>query len=77
MLCGRPDGRLSSLTSAEVSVALAVSQASSIQSLGGTCESVTIGHNPYKLPLSKNGIFLKMFRPNFLCEQGKLNVLYT
>ena len=44
LVCGRPDGRLSALTSSEVSVALAVSQASSIQSLGGTCESITIGH---------------------------------
>jgi len=69
LVCGRPDGRLSALTSAEVSVALAISQASSIQSLGGTCESVTIGHNPYKLPLSANAIFLKTIRPNFLCEQ--------
>jgi len=69
LICGRPDGRLSALTSSEVTVALTVSQASSIQSLGGNCESITIGHNPYKLPLSTNGIFLKTCRPNFLCEQ--------
>ena len=43
VLCGRPDGRLSALTSAEAAVCVSVNQASSIQSLGGTCESVTIG----------------------------------
>jgi len=66
---GRPDGRLSALSTAEASVCLSVSQASSIQSLGGTCESVTIGHNPSKLDLSKSGIFLNRHRPLFLCEQ--------
>lgn len=39
LVCGRPDGRLSALTSAEAMVCLSVSQASSIQSIGGTCES--------------------------------------
>jgi hypothetical protein len=34
------------------STCLSVNQASSIQSLGGTCESITIGHNKSKLPLS-------------------------
>lgn len=68
MVCGRPDGRLSALTSLEATVCLSVNQASSIQSLGSTCESVTIGHNPYKLPLSFRGIFLNSHRPNFLCE---------
>lgn len=43
LLCGRPDGRLSALTSLETSVCLSINQASSIQSIGGTCESVTIG----------------------------------
>ncbi|CAJ1922340.1 unnamed protein product [Cylindrotheca closterium] len=66
---GRPDGRLSALSTAEASVCLSVNQASSIQSLGGTCESITIGHNPFKLDLSKNGIFLKRHRPLFLCER--------
>jgi len=66
---GRPDGRLSALSTAEASVCLSVNQASSIQSLGGTCESITVGHNPFKLDLSKNGIFLKRFRPLFLCER--------
>ena len=42
LLCGRPDGRLSALTSMETSVCLSINQASSIQSIGGTCESVTI-----------------------------------
>lgn len=45
LVCGRPDGRLSALTSLEASTCLAVNQASSIQSIGGTCESITIGHN--------------------------------
>jgi hypothetical protein len=57
------------LTTAEASVCLAVNQASSIQSIGGTCESITIGHNPSKLPLSNNGIFLDTCRPQFLCEK--------
>lgn len=66
---GRPDGRLSALSTSEATVCLSVNQASSIQSLGGTCESITIGHNPFKLDLSKNGIFLKRHRPLFLCER--------
>jgi len=66
---GRPDGRLSALSTAEISVCLSVNQASSIQSHGGTCESITIGHNPSKLPLSKAGIFLRRHRPLFLCER--------
>ena len=66
---GRPDGRLSALSTAEASVCLSVNQASSIQSWGGTCESITIGHNPFKLDLSLNGIFLKRHRPLFLCER--------
>lgn len=69
VICGRPDGRLSALSTAEASVCLSVNQASSIQSLGGTCESVTIGHNPFKLPLTKSAIFLKRKRPQFLCER--------
>ena len=69
LLVGRPDGRLSALTSAEATVSLSLAQASSIQSFGGTCESVTIGHSPYKLPLSRNAIFLKRHRPLFLCER--------
>jgi len=66
---GRPDGRLSALSTAEGSVCLSVNQASSIQSWGGTCESITIGHNPFTLDLSKTGIFLKRHRPLFLCER--------
>jgi len=69
LVCGRPDGRLSALTAMESAVCLSVNQASSIQSLGSTCESVTIGHNPFKLPLSARGIFLGRNRPIFLCEQ--------
>ena len=68
LICGRPDGRLSALTAAESAVSLSINQASSIQSLGSTCESVTIGHNPFKLPLTANAIFLRRFRPLFLCE---------
>jgi hypothetical protein len=69
LICGRPDGRLTALTSAECSVNLSVNQASSIQSLGGTCESITIGHNPSKLALTKMDIALGTHRPKFLCEQ--------
>lgn len=68
-LCGRPDGRLTALTTLEASTCLAVNQASSIQSIGGTCESITIGHNMSKLPLSYKGIFLETHRPQFLCEK--------
>ena len=68
LACGRPDGRLVALTSAEQSVCLSVNQASSIQSLGVTCESITLGHNPYKLPLTAHHICLKGLRPQFLCE---------
>jgi hypothetical protein len=67
--CGRPDGRLSALTSAESSVCLSVNQASSIQNLGVTCESITIGHNPFKLPLTAQHICIKGNRPDFLCER--------
>ena len=69
LVCGRPDGRLTALTSAECAVNLSVNQASSIQSLGGTCESITIGHNPSKLQLTKMDIALGTYRPKFLCEQ--------
>ena len=69
LLVGRPDGRLSALSSAEATVSLSLAQASSIQSFGGTCESVTVGHSPYKLPLSHDAVFLKRHRPLFLCEQ--------
>lgn len=46
-----------------------MNQASSIQSIGGTCESITIGHNMSELPLSYKGIFLGTHRPQFLCEK--------
>lgn len=69
LVCGRPDGRLTALTTLEASTCLAVNQASSIQSMGGTCESITIGHNMSKLPLTKKGIFLETHRPRFLCEK--------
>ncbi len=68
LACGRPDGRLSALTSSEAAVSLSVNQASSIQSIGSTCESMTIGHNPYKLPLTKFAVFLKGCRKQYLCE---------
>ena len=52
LLCvGRPDGRLMALTTSENSVCLSTSQASSIQSIGSTLESVTIGHTPSKVTL--------------------------
>jgi hypothetical protein len=69
LICGRPDGRLSALSTAEAAICLSVNQSSSIQSLGGTCESITIGHNPFQLPLSAKGIFLQRKRPLFLCER--------
>lgn len=69
LVCGRPDGRLTALTTLEASTCLAVNQASSIQSIGGTCESITIGHNKSKLPLSAKAIFLDSIRPMFLCEK--------
>lgn len=69
VICGRPDGRLSALSTAEAAACLSVTQASSIQSWGGTCESITIGHNPFALPLSSQSIFLKRSRPLFLCER--------
>jgi hypothetical protein len=68
LVAGRPDGRLTALTSAECAVTLSVNQASSIQSYGGTCESITIGHNPYPLQLTKTDIFLGTSRPKFMCE---------
>lgn len=36
---------------------------------GVTCESITIGHNPSKLSLTAGAVFLKSFRPRYLCEQ--------
>lgn len=69
LVCGRPDGRLPALTSVEAATCLSVNQASSIQSLGGTCESITIGHNKSKLPLSHKAIYLKSHRPLFLSEK--------
>jgi hypothetical protein len=57
------------LTSLEASTCLSVNQASSIQSIGGTCESITIGHNKSKLPLSHKAIYLKSHRPLFLSEK--------
>lgn len=68
LVCGRPDGLLSALTSLEATTCLSVNQASSIQSWSRTCESVTIGHYPYKLPLSAWSIHLETHRPHFLCE---------
>ena len=65
---GRPDGRLNALTTAEAACTLAVNQASSIQNFGVTCESVTIGHSSYKLPLSTAHLQLPTARPLFACE---------
>lgn len=69
LVCGRPDGRLMGLTSAEATVCLSTNQASNIQSIGGTCESVTIGHNPSEMTLTKNDIFLETHRLKVLCER--------
>ena len=68
LACGRPDGRLMALTSAEASVCLSVNQASSILSIGATLESLTIGHNPAPLGLAPHNIFLPGCRKQFLCE---------
>jgi hypothetical protein len=38
------------------------------KSIGGSCETYTIGHNPAKLTLSKKDICLQTERPNFVCE---------
>jgi hypothetical protein len=65
---GRPDGRLSSLSSADAAICLATSQASSIQNFGVTCESITIGHNPAGVSLTQNDIVLPTVRPLFLTE---------
>ena len=65
---GRPDGRLNALTSAENTVCLSANQASSIQNYGVTAETLTIGHHPFKLPLSAEAIFLPTGRKVFLCE---------
>jgi hypothetical protein len=65
---GRPDGRLNALTTAEAACTLAVNQASSIQNFGVTCESITIGHSSYKLPLSTAHLQLPTARPLFACE---------
>ena len=65
---GRPDGRLNALTAAENTVCLSVNQASSIQNFGVTCESMTLGHNPFDLPLSTSAIHLPRLRPLFLSE---------
>ena len=70
LICGRPDGRLPALTSAECAVNLSICQASSIQSLGGTCESITIGHNPSGISLTKADVVLNTFRPEFLSEHA-------
>lgn len=56
------------MTASENAVCLSVNQACSIQSLGSNCESVTIGHNKFKLPLSTRAIYLSRNRPLFLCE---------
>ena len=64
---GRPDGRLNAHTSAENTICLAVKQASSIQTFGATCESFTLGHNPFNLQLSAS-IHLPTKRPDFMSE---------
>ena len=66
---GRPDGRLASLASTEASVCLSVNQASSIQNMGVCLESLTLGHNPSKLPLSSHAVYLPSCRPDYLGER--------
>lgn len=67
--CGRPDGRLEALTSADASICLAMSQASSIQSMNATAEIFTVGHNPDRLPLATHSVILPRHRPEYLCER--------
>ena len=67
---GRPDGRLNALTAAENAACLATNQASSIQNWGVTCESFTLGHNPFKLPLTKSAIHLPTTRKDFFSEHA-------
>ena len=71
---GRPDGRIAAHSNAEASACLSLSQASSIQSLGGTCESLTVGHNRFQLPLSAHAVALPDRRtvggPLYLCEKA-------
>lgn len=67
---GRPDGRLNALTAAENAACLAVNQASSIQNWGVTCESFTLGHNPFKLPLTKSAVHLPTTRKDFFSEHA-------
>ena len=80
---GRPDGRLNALTSAENTICLSVNQASSIQNYGVTCESITVGHNPFKLGLTANAIFIPTMRRLFMseyileCEQASRGVKTT
>jgi hypothetical protein len=68
LACGRPDDRLMALTTAEAAVCLSINQASSIQSIGSTLESLTIGHNPYSMGLAAHNLFLPGCRKQFLCE---------
>ena len=65
---GRPDGRLNALSAAENTVCLSVNQASSIQNFGVTCESITVGHNPSRMPLTAKNLFLPRQRPLFFSE---------
>lgn len=69
VVCGQPDGQLWALPTAEQAVCLLVNQASGIQSHGGTCESIMIGHNPFKLAFSATGVFLKRKHPLFLHQR--------
>jgi hypothetical protein len=50
--------RCNALTGSESAVCLSVLQASSIQHLGVCCESITLGHNRFKLNLTANHITL-------------------
>ena len=45
------------------------SQASSIQYMGVRLESITLGHNPFKLGLTAASLHLPSLRPTFLCEE--------
>jgi hypothetical protein len=69
---GRPDGRLNALASAESAVCLAVNQASSIQTFGVTCESFTLGHNPYSLNSTQTDLHIPTARLQVCAERGSM-----
>ena len=57
-----------------------VHQASSIQNYGVTCESFTLGHNPFKLGLSQAAVHIPTSRKMFIsgaCGSYSFGVLFS